>query len=67
MTAPAAYLRLVPGPDRPSRPCSVPGCNEPARLYPCGLRCDGHAPGPAITRVSASTLIAIPRHLEAAS
>lgn len=25
--------------------CDVPECGEPARLYPCGPRCDGHAPG----------------------
>lgn len=27
-----------------SRRCDSPGCEHPARLYPCGLRCDPHSP-----------------------
>ena len=28
------------------RGCSVPGCGEPARLYPGGWRCEAHRPRP---------------------
>lgn len=48
-------LRLVqPMPERTAKPCSTPGDDHEgdARLYPCGWRCNGHAPGPAITPAS---------------
>ena len=56
MTSPAPTLRLVPAPERPSRPCSVPGGDHEGRvrLYPEGLRCEKHAPPPAVTRVPAT-------------
>jgi len=42
-------------PERPAIPKSQPGrcvylCEEPARLYPCGWRCDAHRPNSARTR-----------------
>lgn len=49
------HLRLVPTvADRKAKPCSVPGDDHegPVRLFPCGLRCARHAPGPAITPAS---------------
>lgn len=42
----APHVRTVPrGPDRTAKPCRVPGCGEPADLYPAGWLCDGHRPG----------------------
>lgn len=43
-------LRARPGFVRrppPSKPCGagVTACGKPARLYPCGWRCDDHDPG----------------------
>jgi hypothetical protein len=58
---PSALPPLLPGragdywpgavPGGPVRECGVPGCTQPSRLYPCGWRCDGHAPGPAVIRL----------------
>lgn len=54
-----AVLHLVPplvppAADRTAKPCSVPGDDHEGdvRLYPCGRRCDRHAPSPAIAPAS---------------
>ncbi|MCX4987150.1 hypothetical protein [Streptomyces sp. NBC_00572] len=32
--------------DRPAPECETPKYGAPARLYPCGWRCDTHRPVP---------------------
>jgi hypothetical protein len=33
---------------RDPRPCAVPGCDRPGRLYMAGQRCDQHKPQPIL-------------------
>jgi hypothetical protein len=37
---------------QPCGHCNVP-CGQPARLYPCGWRCDDHSPGAIRARAAA--------------
>ena len=37
--------------------CPLPGCGEPGRLYPCGVRDDRHAPG--VLRAAAAAAVEV--------